>query len=192
MNSPASHPVTVLITRRVRPGRDREFDAATAAMIAAASAFPGHLGGYVLRPEGEASNLRQTLFAFDTQDHLDAWTAADARRDILADLAAVSDGDTAVHVLTGLEGWFALPSQPTRLPPPRWKMALVTWTGIFPLVAILSSLLSPTLATIHPLFAVLVVTGLVTAAMTWAVMPVLVRAAAKWLYPDLAKPAAGR
>lgn len=189
MSEAAPRPVTVLITRRVRPGRDREFEAATAAMIAAASAFPGHLGGYVLKPEGEASSLRQTLFAFDTQAHLDAWTASDARRDLLADLAASSDGDTAVHVLTGLEGWFALPAQPTRLPPPRWKMALVTWSGIFPLVAILSALLSPTLAAVHPLFAVLVVTGLVTAAMTWGVMPVLVRLAAKWLYPDLAKPA---
>lgn len=191
MSEAAPRPVTVLITRRVRPGRDGAFEATTAAMIRAASAFPGHLGGYVLSPEGAASRLRQTLFAFDTQAHLDAWTASNARRDLLAELATLSDGDSAVHVLTGLEGWFALPSQPTRLPPPRWKMALVTWSGIFPLVAILSALLSPTLAAIHPLFAVLVVTGLVTAAMTWGVMPVLVRLAAKWLYPDLAKPTGG-
>jgi hypothetical protein len=31
------------------------------------------------------------------------------------------------QVLTGLEGWFTLPSQPGAPPPPRYKMAVLTW-----------------------------------------------------------------
>lgn len=180
-------PVTVLITRRVRPGRERDFEALAAALIEAAAQFPGHLGGYVLRPEGEGSALYQTLFAFDEQGHLDAWSASAERRVLVDRLSELSEGEGAVHSLSGLEGWFALPEAPTRKPPPRPKMALVTWMGIFPLVFILSKTVTPLLSGLPPVVGVMIVTGLVTVAMTWVVMPFLVRAMAGWLYPGLRK-----
>jgi hypothetical protein len=40
------------------------------------------------------------------------------------------------QVLTGLESWFTLPTQPGLPPPPRYKMALVTWVTIFPLITL--------------------------------------------------------
>ncbi|MCE1237570.1 MAG: antibiotic biosynthesis monooxygenase [Hyphomicrobiales bacterium] len=179
--------VTVLITRRVQSGREDDFEALAAALIEAASRFPGHLGGYVLRPEGDASPLRQTLFAFDDQPHLDAWTASEERAALVAKLGEISEGEGAVHSLSGLEGWFALPEAPTRKPPPRPKMALVTWMGIFPLVFLLSKTVSPLFAGFPSVVGILVVTFLVTVAMTWVVMPFLVRLMAPWLYPDLRK-----
>lgn len=185
MSDDARRPLTVLITRRVRPGQERAFEALIDRLLDAARGFPGHLGGHVLRPEGSASPLYQTLFAFDDEAHLAAWSDSPERRDILARLAEISEGETATRVLTGLETWFALPAAPTRSPPPRWKMAIVTWMGIFPLVLILSHTVGPLLAPFGSAVAVLVVTGLVTAAMTWGVMPVAVRILARWLYPGL-------
>jgi hypothetical protein len=44
-------PQTVLITRRVRPGRAAEFGQLVAGMRTAAAGFPGHLGGYLIQPE---------------------------------------------------------------------------------------------------------------------------------------------
>ena len=38
------------------------------------------------------------------------------------------------QVLVGLEGWFTLSAQPGVPPPPPYKMALVTWATIFPLI----------------------------------------------------------
>jgi antibiotic biosynthesis monooxygenase (ABM) superfamily enzyme len=66
-------------------------------------------------------------------------------------------------------------------------MAVVTWLGIFPLVLVLSQLVGPWLVPIHPLLSVMVVTALVTLAMTWLVMPGLARLFAGWLYPKLAE-----
>jgi antibiotic biosynthesis monooxygenase (ABM) superfamily enzyme len=180
-------PVTVLITRRVLPGNEGAFEEISAALIEAATRFPGHLGGYVLRPEGEASPVYQTLFAFDEQAHLDAWADSAERRTLVDRLSAISEGEGAVHRLSGLEGWFALPSAPTRLPPPRHKMAVVTWMGIFPLVFILSKTVSPLFASFPSVVGIFVVTAIVTVAMTWVVMPFLVRVMAKWLYPGLRK-----
>lgn len=191
MTATPRKPVTVLVTRRVRPGHEAEFETLTHRLLEVADGFPGHLGGHVLRPEGLDSNLYQTLFAFDDQAHLDAWTGSAERRDILDRLLAISEGTTAMHTLSGLEGWFALPSAPTRRPPPRPKMAVVTWMGIFPLVLILFHTVVPILAPISTVLSIFVVTAIVTIAMTWVVMPFLVRVLAKWLYPELrAKPAA--
>jgi antibiotic biosynthesis monooxygenase (ABM) superfamily enzyme len=44
-----------------------------------------------------------------------------------------------VHVLTGLETWFTLPSKPGEPAPPRYKMAVVNCLGVFPVVAVIFS-----------------------------------------------------
>jgi uncharacterized protein len=181
-------PVTVLVTRQVRPGRAAEFERLMADMIAAANGFPGHVGGFVIPPQDSRSGCYLTLFAFDNEEHLRAWTHSPQRQGWLDRIAAVTYGDNALRVLTGMEGWFALPAADTRLPPPRHKMAVVTWLGIFPLVLVLSALITPLLAPIHPVLSVMVVTALVTAAMTWLVMPRLVRLFAGWLYPKPVTP----
>ncbi|NLH79667.1 MAG: hypothetical protein GX458_02330 [Phyllobacteriaceae bacterium] len=185
MTEPTRKPVTVLVTRRVRPGHEAAFEALTRELLTVADRFPGHLGGHVLRPEGLRSTLYQTLFAFDDQAHLDAWTDSRERHDILDRLLAISEGETGLHILSGLEGWFALPNAPTRKPPPRPKMALVTWMGIFPLVLVLFHTVAPILAPISTTLSIFVITAIVTVAMTWVVMPLLVRLLAKWLYPEL-------
>ena len=87
-------------------------------------------------------------------------------------------------MLSGLETWFALPASATKAAPPRWKMALVTWSGIFPLVLLSSHTVAPLLGPwLHPALVVLVATGLIVVAMTWLVMPTLVRLLVGWLYP---------
>lgn len=159
-----------------------------AGMRTAAAGFPGHLGGYLIRPDAADLGCYRMLFAFDTAPHLQAWTGSVERKAWLERIAGVTYGETAMRVLTGMEGWFALPAAQTRGPPPRWKMAVMTWLGIFPLVLVLSRLVGPWLVPIHPVLSVMVVTALVTLAMTWLVMPGLARLFAGWLYPKLAEP----
>ena len=153
-------------------------------MQAAAAKFPGHVGGYLIPPDDTEEGAYHTLFAFDTQAHLEAWTNSCERKAWLQRIAPLIRGDAALRVLTGLETWFALPTARTKTPPPRWKMALVTWLGIFPMVLLLSrtvgAVLSPFAASE---IVVMVVTALVVVAMTWFVMPTLARLFAGWLYP---------
>ncbi|MBL8471262.1 MAG: antibiotic biosynthesis monooxygenase [Rhodocyclaceae bacterium] len=181
--SPAN-PATVLITRRVRRERIAEFERLMAGMTACAAQFPGHMGGFLIPPEAGEQGCYRNLFAFDTQAHLDVWLQSAERGKWLQQIDALTIGDTAMRVMSGLETWFALPTQRTRTPPPRWKMALVTWMGIFPLVLLMSATVGPVLGKwVAPTLVVLVTTGLITSAMTWLVMPVLVRLLASWLYP---------
>lgn len=179
----SSSPVTVLVSRRVALRDAAAFEAAMGEMVKAASAFTGHLGGYVIAPARSDGDLWHTLFAFDTVDHLRAWTDSDARRRWLDRVESLSSGASDIRIVTGLETWFALPGARIANPPPRWKMALTTWLGIFPLVLAFSALIGPLLQPIQPALSVAIVTALVTVAMTWLVMPTLTRLLAHWLYP---------
>jgi antibiotic biosynthesis monooxygenase (ABM) superfamily enzyme len=180
--------VTVLVTRRVRRGRAPEFERLVAGMQAAAASFPGHMGGFLIPPEPAEQGCWRVLFAFDTDAHLQDWTRSPERQGWIRRIADVTHGDAAMRVLSGLETWFALPAARTRLPPPRWKMASVTWMGIFPLVLLISHTIAPLLAGwIHPLLVTMVSTALITVAMTWVVMPALVPLFGNWLYPASAE-----
>jgi uncharacterized protein len=187
----ASPPVTVLVTRRVRRGRAPEFERLMAGMQAAAASFPGHRGGFLIPPEQAEQGCYRVLFAFDTEAHLQDWTQSGERQGWLRRIADVTHGDAAMRVLSGLETWFELPVARTKRPPPRWKMAIVTWMGIFPLVLLTSHTIAPALGRlVHPLLATSIVTALITVAMTWVVMPALVPLFGNWLYPASAETAA--
>ena len=63
--------------------------------------------------------------------------------------------------LTGLESWFTLPAQPGAAAPPPYKMALVTWVTIFPLITLVVVASAPLIGRL-PLVPRLAVTTLVT------------------------------
>ncbi len=85
---------------------------------------------------------------------------------------------TGTEFLTGLESWFTLPTQPAA-PPPPYKMAILTWATIFPLITLVVVVSAPLLRSL-PLVPKLAVTTLVTVAlMTWVVMPRVTQAAAR-------------
>ena len=55
----ADEPVTVLVARRVRPGKEVEFERWASELTRAASHFDGFLGAGLLRYEGRASGARR-------------------------------------------------------------------------------------------------------------------------------------
>ena len=177
--------VTVLITRRVTPGHAAAFEQASNTMTAAARNFPGYLGGQLVRPEADSgadAALYNVVFAFDTEAHLQAWQDSPVRALALAAIAPHIEGQT-VRQVSGLGHWFAAPTGPRQNPPPRWKVAVVTWLGICPTVYALFLLLGELLAPWPLLPRVMLLTALVVLLMTWLVAPQLTRLLKPWLYP---------
>jgi antibiotic biosynthesis monooxygenase (ABM) superfamily enzyme len=144
--------VTALVTRRVRRGRVQELELLMAGMQAAAAGFPGNRGGFLIYPERAEQGCYRVLFAFDAEAHLRDWTQSRERQRWLQRIAGVTHGDAAMRVLSGLETWFELSPARTKLPSPRWKMAIVTWVCICPLVVLTSHTIVPVLGSrTHPL-----------------------------------------
>ncbi len=177
--------VTVLIARRVLPTAVAGFEAAMRGMLAAAQDFPGHLGGQVVPPDeagdSEEPLLYHVVFAFDTEAHLAAWQSSPERVHWLQQVLPHTVGPQQLQRVTGLDYWFTAPDSTTRAAPPRWKVACVTWLGIFPTVLLLFLTVAPPLAHWHVVPRVMVITVLVVVIMTWGVAPRLTR----WLHPWL-------
>jgi uncharacterized protein len=181
---PASdEPVTVLYSRRVRPGREADFEAWARGIVAAARQFPGHLGASVLDAPG--SREYHILFSFADRRSLRAWLDSGERRRWLARGGELLEADRGLQQLTGLETWFKLPGAnvPTMKPPPRWKMWLVSIVAVYPLVLAFQALLVPRMAGLPlPLRALMFPLVLLTL-MTFVVMPVVTRVLRRWLGP---------
>ncbi|MCA8932411.1 MAG: antibiotic biosynthesis monooxygenase [Rhodospirillaceae bacterium] len=174
-------PITVMSARRVKPGCEEELEAALKGMIAAGSAFVGHMGATVFRPDA-GTDVYRIVFKFDRLENLQVWETSAERGEWLARIRDLTVGDASFESLSGLETWFTLPGARTVKPPPRPKMATLTWLALFPMVSLLLWALGPVLAELPFLLRTLVLTGLVTGLMTWVVMPRLTRLFARWLF----------
>jgi uncharacterized protein len=179
----AEGPVMTTVTRRVKPGHEAAYEGFLEGIIAAASRFPGHLGAEVFRPQSADAGPYRIVYRFDSLAHLHAWLDSPEHAAWLERAEPHVIGPLRRQILTGLEGWFTLPSQPG-LPPPPSKMALVTWATIFPLITLVVVATAPLVGGL-PLVARLAVTTAVTVSlMTWVVMPRVTRLLHRWLYPD--------
>jgi uncharacterized protein len=177
-------PVTAVASRRVKPGREQEFEEWVSGILAAANGFPGYLGSEVLRPSEHDDNEYKIVFRFDHASNLHAWENSEERHRWLRKSRPLLHEKEKVQVLTGLETWFTLPSKPGEPAPPRYKMAIVTWLAVFPVVTVIFSLLGNWLNMLPTLVRTLVFTLVMVTLMTYVIMPRMTRLFSFWLYPD--------
>jgi len=65
--------------------------------------------------------------------------------------------------------------------PPRYKLALVTWAGAYVVITLILDLLGPAIARWPLVLRTLLISVLMTAALTWIVLPALTRLFRGWL-----------
>lgn len=177
-----SDPVTVVVRRRVKPGREMEYESWLTRLTAgAAQEFPGYLGAEIQRPG--ADGLYRSIFRFDSVAHLEAFETSAFRAQMLEEAAPLFAADAAWERMTGLEFWFD-PPPGTRVPQPSpLRMALVLVAVVFVLVLALNLTLGP-LMTGWPLpLRVLVTVCIQVGLMTFVIMPRLTPRLAWFIYP---------
>jgi antibiotic biosynthesis monooxygenase (ABM) superfamily enzyme len=69
-------------------------------------------------------------------------------------------------------------------PPPRHRMALLTWSGAWALITLILWGLGPAMATWPLPLRTLVISVIMVVALTWVVIPYLTRTFAGWLAPS--------
>ncbi|MGB3401373.1 MAG: antibiotic biosynthesis monooxygenase [Microcoleaceae cyanobacterium] len=184
---PDDPPVTVTVKRRVKPGCEKAFEDFLTGIINASLTFQGHLGTNVFRPTDPQDSEYLIVFKFDKQSNLKRWDESECRKQWMARGDALIVGSPQFEIITGLETWFTLGTQKPIVPPPKHKMAAVTWLAIFPLINIINPLLSPITTPLHPILRSFVTTAILVPLMTYVVMPRMTRLFAHWLYPKIPK-----
>ena len=125
-------PAKVVIERRVRPGADAAFTDWVERLTGSASRASGHEGTSVL---SAANGVRFILLRFASHADLDAWQATFEYAFLMREANATSQAGDVAQVRSGFETWFTLPDLPVpAAPPPKWKMALLTWLCLLPMV----------------------------------------------------------
>ena len=177
-------PVKIVMERRVKPGARHAFSQWVKELMAAAARSPHHQGSSVFMA-GEDDYF--ILLRFASQAELERWRSSPETVELLSrgDTHATAPGQALVQ--SGLETWFTIPGRPApQLPPPRWKMALVTWLALLP-QALLLGLVIPT--QLPYLVKVSLSTALPVAMLTWVLMPRLTKLLYGWLYARSTRPA---
>ena len=176
--SPSSvEPAKIVLERRVKPDGAQAFDEWLHRVLQSAAATTSLQGSSVLTT-GNGEYF--VLLRFASEGDLHRWQRAP---DVVSLMA---EGDRyatarAPELRTGLETWFTLPGMAAEKPPPKWKMALVTWLALVPQVIVLAQLVPPS----WPFLAnVAITTAIPVSMLTWFIMPRLTALLYKWLYCD--------
>jgi uncharacterized protein len=178
-----AEPVTVLLTRRVRPGSEEAFEAVVQRLAAAAERRPGFEGVTMLRPDPGGRAAYAIVVRFRSAAQMSAWLDSAERAALVAEADRHADAELEVHRATGVAGWFTLPGVHLVKAPPKVKMAVTSWLGILPLLLPLNLYLAPHLTAIPAVPRVLAAALVMSFTMTYLVMPALTRLLRAWLWP---------
>ncbi len=176
--------VTVCITRNVKPGCEADFERALHDFVQRSLSLPGQHGVHVMRPApGSGSREYGIIRKFASRDALTAFRTSPEYLEWNALALELTEGNGRVEELTGLESWFTLPGAALR-PLPKWKMAVATFLGVFPVAMVLNLTLGPVIRSWNFMLSNAVFNAGVVSLLTWVVMPLITRALHGWLHPN--------
>jgi antibiotic biosynthesis monooxygenase (ABM) superfamily enzyme len=175
-------PIHIAITRRVRPGFEAEFQKSLREFFQTSFAHGGVLGvTMIMPPPGSDSREFGILRTFADEKERDDFYASTIFKTWEQKCAPLTEnGSWTQRPLHGLEAWFRSPHNP----PPKWKMAVATFLGVFPLAMILNLTLGPVIREWHFILRNAVFNAFVVTLLAWVVMPVVTRLLHGWLQPQ--------
>ena len=175
-------PVTVSVSRKVRPGREAEYEAWIHEITQIASRFEGHQGINVLRPSAQTNDEYVTIYRFDSYQHGRQWEQSPERKVQIEKLEGLVEGDASYTRVTGLEFWFEFPQVSAAAKPSPHKMAVTLIVVVFSLIYPMQVFIGPQLAG-WPLWCrILLFVTLQVLLMTYIVMPRITYMLRRWLY----------
>ena len=183
MTRDESDPVSILISRRMRPGMEQQAASLGAELSTVALSFPGCVSVRHVEPAQSPHGMFLSLLQFDSVESLTAWESSRARANWLDYISKyVEDERTVRQPATGLENLFEALSLETLHTPRRFKMALVLVAVIYSLLMLFRFILGPPLSGVPDWLQTLVMVSAQVMVMTYLVMPWVTRKLGGWLH----------
>lgn len=178
----ARDPVSMIVTRRVKPGSEQQFEAWLRDYAREAESKPGHLGLQIVRP-ARTERTYTVVANWDCSADLQAWLQSDEHNQWLQKVRPLLEEEEKRQVTTGLETWFTPSGTASIIPPPRWKMFAVTWCVAWLLVWPLDLWYAPVIAPLPALLRAGAFTLVIVVMLTYVLMPSATRVLHGFLYP---------
>jgi len=177
-------PITVSVTRTVKRGYETEFERVLHEFVQRSLTLPGQLGVYIMRPApGSCSREYGIVRKFSNRDALSEFRTSREYLEWNQLAVDLTEGSGRTVELTGLESWFTPPGAPLRSLP-KWKMAIATFVGVFPVAMVLTLTLGPVIKSWPFILSSVLFDACMVSLLTWAVMPLVTRALHGWLHPQ--------
>jgi len=174
-------PIHIAITRRVRPGSEAEFQKALNEFFQASFGQPGVMGVSLLTPApGTGSREYGILRTFASETERDAFYDSPMFKQWDERARTLTEGEAVYRPLHGLEAWFRSPHHP----PPKWKMAVATFLGVFPLAMLLTLSIGPVIRDWPFVLRNAAFNACVVVLLSWVVMPLITKLLHRWLQPQ--------
>ena len=163
---PSPKPLHVAITRRIKAGHEEEFKAALREFFQHSFAHTGVQGaGLLVPPPGSDSREYGILRTFTNDAERKAFYESPLFKAWKSKVDPITEGEAQYREMTGLEAWFRNSGGSN---PPRWKMAFLTFLGVWPVSMAVPATLTPLIGKTVPnvIFAGAVAAGIVLV-FTW-------------------------
>lgn len=170
--------VTAIIRRRIAEGGVDEYKRLSDALNVEARKFKGYLGTRMINPDTPDGEY-VTIFSFDNYDNYEVWRQSERRNDLLKQMEKIVRKEKAQH-FSGVDYWFEGAKRSRGPTFPSWRMVLVVFAAIFPLVYFMPPLIDPFLPT-HPFLAILVSVAITTLLMSYVSLPLMAWLFQRWL-----------
>lgn len=173
-------PIHIAITRRVKEGKEQEFQDSLRRFLGESFIHGGvHGAGMITSLPGGNPREIGILRTFKDEEERDAFYASQFFQEWEKYASSVTEGEAHYQNLTGLEAFF----RGSGSPPPRWKMAIVTLMGVYPTSLFLTYAVTPLIHTLPIPLKALIIAASMVGLLTWVIMPNVV----KWMKPWLHK-----
>lgn len=184
--SPENQQVTAVISHFVKPTRQAGYEEWLAGIAAVAREFEGYCGSSIIRPKEGLELEYVIILKFNSYLNLRNWLESEIRKEWIERANPLIQKPENIQVTTGLESWFSVPGKQVKSPPPRYKMAILTWFAVYGCLMVVQYLLTPIFKLFPPLLVPIIPIisiGIVVALLTYVVMPRLSKLFSPWLYP---------
>lgn len=172
--------IHVAVTRQVKPGFESAFEDALREFARESLHASGTTGVHLIEPIPGTNGCEYGILrSFESEEASRRFYDSDLIKEWNQRIADMVVGEPILRRLTGLEAFFRDVRQS---PPPRWKMAIVTWLGVFPSVWLWSSTLPQVLTCLPSVIVMAIVDVFVVITLAWGLMPLLTRLFAGWLH----------
>ena len=180
-----NEPVTIMFADRVKPDKTDEYEAWSTGINGQTKQFPGFLSVDVIRPEESSHPEYITLVKFDNCENVKRWKESSNLAKMLEPLPDLLISDTEAQERVGLELWFDRPNIPQRpKEPPFWKQLVLGVVCVYPLILVLMWASEPVTGGLPWRIALLLNVVILSAVLTYPVMPWVTRLLRPWLYPQ--------
>ena len=175
--------VTTVICRKIRPGREKDYNNWVRRYLTLERKASGYLGTTIIVPGGSQSPLRYIIRRFADKPAMEAWDNSGESLKLIEE--ANNYSTRHYETSTGLETWFTLLDLKTlsQSPPPRWKMAIVIFFAAYAISSVSRSILNPFIGEWPLLGNAVIYTAILVVSLTNFALPIMNRLFRHWLYP---------